>query len=837
MPRVPDQFGLGVGLNPTPQTTFAAPTVTPVRDVSGQQQAQFGQALIGLGTAHQNIAFYLQGEVNTAQVKKADGLAADTIRKAMFAPEKGYTNLRGQTALDAREGVIKAVEADLNDIAGMLDNPAQQQMFAERVEQRRQTFLRQVDGHYSKAQLTFAVGQSEARMTTLMRDAHDAVFGPETIPEPQVPGAERGLGSRPGDPVQPLEFEDYVTALRGEAQTITELMGLPSESAQVLADSKVSELHESIITEWIDNNRSGEAQAHLDVFGDDLLPQVESELRGRTRRARYAEQGYFAANRAEAGEDSPLEQIEWLRTEFEGGRLPFPAMTAGLQEVIRRDEQRRTLTAARGIAALDEMQTWAQAPANRGKDLSESQWEKLRDAGVEVDMQLWLEQGKQFLPTMAGYNVLNTITEGELLEHHSFDTLQDEHQLKMSVGMMKELRTKWERAWGAATKAGQGSGAGHNIGLNASVIDLLRQRSSLFTTGRADERETWRVTAFTNAVNREFAALDKGVGIDPGKVTQSELDAVITEVWNRGAVVGGVWMPVVMMTAAEKKEMVHYFRSEDQKNVSAVLPEDFDVGQPFAKFRDKNTGLPDFDALAATDTDPNSLADGLAVIEGLPKGESTVTHQDPATGEVLQKVESAVPQYETARDALRRANSDSSHPEVMRVLATAIAEHGLSLKSAQEAYEAHIELRKAKLLQKASEEYQRLVAKGIAGYHSTRAWHEERVAQLKAKVDAKHPKASWQKEADHLVVRKENGDLLKLLPIPHAVLFPMDDKELKRDAEDAAWDRINKKYADEIEAFGLIDLRGRAKQAVKEFDSGLYGPGTRWVGGLFEGAK
>lgn len=901
MPRVPDAFTPSIAVQPARLPELAAGDVAPVQDLRGRQLTGLGQGLARAGSAITIIAGRLQDEVNAARLKEADALASDTIRKALVDPERGYFRLRGQDALDGRKGVIEAVEKDLRAIGDQLDNPAQRQAFGDRVERRRQDFLQRVDGHYSDQQLAFAVARSAARATALGSDAFEAWFAPrppgspqgaqDVRSEPIVPGATQGLGSLPGGPapqpagpsVPPATFRDYLTSLEGELRTLGDLRGEPPEAIEQRVRKGVTGVHAAIVSRLIGEERAGEAADYLRRYGDDMEPAVRADLDSRVRRAQVDELGFLEAREARAGGGDPLQQISRLEGRYDAGEIPYGVMAAGVREVRRHADEQHSLSTRKSAEVLSELQKWSQL--NRHTTLNENQWETLRQHGVDDDMELFLLRGGQYVMTLAGYHTLDTITQAELLDHKEFDTLEAEHRLDLSVEGMAELQQKWEKAWVAAGRAAaSATKGGQTIGTRSTVTRLLRERSALFNQGQLNEGEKWRIDALVAEVDTIFAAQNR----DPQ--SQQELNDAVMRVWSEGAVVDDQWRPFAMMSPAERAKARSFYRRAGGPGgpdfpgaVAEITPQDFDIGGRFAALRNPETGLPDWAALAGRDVNPASLVDDLMILRAGQEGAANVPFRDEE-GNLIARASTRLPTYEEAALLLSQNEEEPSHSQIMRSFAELVVQQEMATEAARGFADRTMEVRRTKFQKQVRGEFNRLVAKYADEALEPQRAHQRRVEAVLA--EHPHAKVVGQTESwgtpTHTVVEWPTGRHEQVSPSevrwipgpPHREYLRLPAEPPSRDAlEKAAWRDLVRKHQVKLDQFGwgsrmlggLFHTGPGIRNLVPEMgvqvpvndalwnivhgdppdgpppritdDSGLYGPGTRWVGGLFEGPK
>lgn len=131
MPRVPSEF--------VPQVTpdgggampaFQAPEVVPMRSYQGEQQAEMGKAMTGLGNVVWRIGQIVQDEVNEARLKEADvqlGNAANSILRG----QNGYFTAEGKRAENDFAPAESALNDAANGIMDSLDNDAQRAVFGQ----------------------------------------------------------------------------------------------------------------------------------------------------------------------------------------------------------------------------------------------------------------------------------------------------------------------------------------------------------------------------------------------------------------------------------------------------------------------------------------------------------------------------------------------------------------------------------------------------------------------------------------------------------------------------------------------------------------------------------
>lgn len=163
MPQVPREYGPSV----MPQAQVPAQRINVIAEAFG---AGLGQEL---GRSNQIATKHLekmQAEEIETDAKQADTAFTDYLTQAYYNPETGFGNLRGKTALDAHQEVLRLAREKATELQGGLGDRAGR-MFAQAAAARMSGFTREVTSHAATSRREWITSASTARVTSSMQNA------------------------------------------------------------------------------------------------------------------------------------------------------------------------------------------------------------------------------------------------------------------------------------------------------------------------------------------------------------------------------------------------------------------------------------------------------------------------------------------------------------------------------------------------------------------------------------------------------------------------------------------------------------------------------------------
>lgn len=241
---------------------------------------RFGESLENAGHAALRVEAILQHRVDIARAKEADAKIADAFREAMSSPN-GYLNKRGREVIDTRQETIDALDVIRRQHLDKL-TPEQRDLLAESDEARYQHARNALDGHYTKEIENYETSEAEARANSLMIDAANSYFDPQSplpggVQDPQAPRMTAPRGT------QRTSFEDNRAGMREELLTLARRKGLGPAETKSLLQKADDNIDVSIIGRLIRNGQTEDARAYFtskrEKMGLTAAAHVEQELR------------------------------------------------------------------------------------------------------------------------------------------------------------------------------------------------------------------------------------------------------------------------------------------------------------------------------------------------------------------------------------------------------------------------------------------------------------------------------------------------------------------------------------------------------------------------------
>lgn len=144
--------------------------VRPLAQVSEKAAAAPGMELSRLGQTITDVGINIQDREDTAAVKERDAYVSGEIRKVLYDPETGFSNLYGKDAVARRADVLKRLDGIAEAAKNGLSKSAQRK-FDTTLQSRIEGAKQRVDVHTSGERRTWLNGASEARMASAAQDA------------------------------------------------------------------------------------------------------------------------------------------------------------------------------------------------------------------------------------------------------------------------------------------------------------------------------------------------------------------------------------------------------------------------------------------------------------------------------------------------------------------------------------------------------------------------------------------------------------------------------------------------------------------------------------------
>jgi hypothetical protein len=189
MPRVPSYDNLQTQVAVQPSVQFQAPSGPTAGGIAAEQGAQMGRAVQGLGADMNKLALAAAEQANQVRVTDAMNQAMSARLKLTYDPQVGYTQKRGQAALDPDadgkpmdQSYGDQLRTRLDEIAKGLGNDAQRAVFAQQSGQVVQQFNAGLTSHVAKEYADHAVSVQQGT-TKLAQDQMGLAWGDATAIE------------------------------------------------------------------------------------------------------------------------------------------------------------------------------------------------------------------------------------------------------------------------------------------------------------------------------------------------------------------------------------------------------------------------------------------------------------------------------------------------------------------------------------------------------------------------------------------------------------------------------------------------------------------------------
>lgn len=241
-----------------------SPTVGEASAPSQRQQAfSQGEGVVGRGlqTLAQGIGQYAKAQDDfNARVDQATAADLDaSFSNAVRGIERDFTAAQGKNAVDIAADTQKAWNETAASYLAQAKNPRQSQMLTAVLDQRRQRWSSQYDGHLQREGRSWQKSSFENRLSSMAVDATDLPIGSEERAE-----AYMALGGA---------LDEFVAWSGGDA-----------EMRKTLGMSTFSAIHENTVGALIDSDPV-EAKRYFDEHYDQILPATRNALSNKVREA------------------------------------------------------------------------------------------------------------------------------------------------------------------------------------------------------------------------------------------------------------------------------------------------------------------------------------------------------------------------------------------------------------------------------------------------------------------------------------------------------------------------------------------------------------------------
>jgi len=237
---------------------------TGMAAIGGQQQQAFGQAMERSGAAVSQVVLDINKDLNEAETKQADNIAAPLIRKRMTE----YLYQQGQGAVNDYEGAKKDINKILDDSAGTLKTDMSRKMFSEVANRRLDMAMSQVDSHYAQQTKVWSQTETAARIESARQDGVAA-----------APLWKEGFSSD-GKPVR-NSFSVARDTMVAETIKLAADKGFAPDSAatKIAILAQLTAMHGQAISTFLAGDKTREAQAYYDGHVAEIDPEKRDDIK------------------------------------------------------------------------------------------------------------------------------------------------------------------------------------------------------------------------------------------------------------------------------------------------------------------------------------------------------------------------------------------------------------------------------------------------------------------------------------------------------------------------------------------------------------------------------
>jgi soluble lytic murein transglycosylase len=248
MPRVPSLDGFSVAPAPLPDVRAAAPEV---RNVSGEQLADFGRAVQGVGGVVSSIYVDKLRQANQIRVDDALNRLREHALDLTFGESAGYTRLKGNAALERPfnkslgDEYGELYQARIREISESLGNDAQRRLFGEASANMYGAFQKDLAAHEAREFDNYAQSVAEGVIAN----------------QQQV----IALGYR-----DPAKVEEATVSIRAQVDRQRRLLGRSADWGEARARDMLSDSHRLAILSAVDDGDAHFASQYLDKYRADM---------------------------------------------------------------------------------------------------------------------------------------------------------------------------------------------------------------------------------------------------------------------------------------------------------------------------------------------------------------------------------------------------------------------------------------------------------------------------------------------------------------------------------------------------------------------------------------
>lgn len=327
MPRVPTYDEFQAQPQVLGPTRVDAPMSPAMAAIPGQQQQQYGQAVMQSGNAQAQIALDIQKDVNEAATKEADNAAAEALNTLLHDPKSGYLNTQGKNTLASTEETLKSAQ-DVIDKAGEgLTNDMQRRMFTDVARRRMLMAREQISVHAAAQTKVYNETETTKRMGNSRKDAaaNWTLWNTGKVLED---------GTK-----EPNAYSTAKATMIAEANHLAEMKGFgpDSETAKSLRLEQTTLLHGDIISTMLAADKIKDAKEYYEKNSEEIDPEKRDEFKKALNTAGVAEESIKLARAMSIMNDgrSLVQQREDLDQMLEKGDITAATHSATMQQLVQ----------------------------------------------------------------------------------------------------------------------------------------------------------------------------------------------------------------------------------------------------------------------------------------------------------------------------------------------------------------------------------------------------------------------------------------------------------------------------------------------------------------------
>lgn len=274
MPRVPTYDSFQASPNALPQSRL---TVPDIPDIAGQQTQQMARGMNAAGDAMTRISLDVAQQANQLRVDDALNQAKEQALRLTYDKQVGFTNIKGQAALERPDGKPLAEEygdtlkKSVDKISGTLGNDAQRQAFSLHANNLLTSFRSQAIQHEAGEFKNYSLSVSEGVQSTALREIGLSWRDPEAV----------------GAAVERIKAETYRQG---------QLLGKSAEWQEAQARKLTSNGHKTALLAALEQNDPTYAEGYLKKFSGQMDADDILTVRGHITKEMDARVGTTAAS-------------------------------------------------------------------------------------------------------------------------------------------------------------------------------------------------------------------------------------------------------------------------------------------------------------------------------------------------------------------------------------------------------------------------------------------------------------------------------------------------------------------------------------------------------------